>query len=314
MILDYAGACGILGALRSKSIKEQDLNILEEKNEAYILDFLKDYLEEKYPPTYELMFMEKALYELFLERVGKLYKFLGKRPRKILESLVQEFNLLNLSLALRKLKVEAKEDSLCFLEFSLSVFKNRRLQELFSLEELDKFLIKYPFLRRTFLRALKDLDFYKDLFYFDISLQRSYLENIWELSEDLDKKSSQLLKSFVKVKSLIYSLRLKFFQNRSLEEVRSLLPLYTFSKEALEVLKVSSFNESLDIINSSPLFLEFRRNISWNFEEELHQGFYKTFLEKRGINFFSPFVYLSFYLGQRYLTEKLIFIINNKLS
>lgn len=316
MILDYSAACGLLGGLRAKSLKDEYLDQLNEKSFSSLKDFLKDYLEEDYPEVDDILHLEKALYISLIKKTGKILRFLGRSPRESLKVFLWEFDLLNLRLLIRIIKfgLEASQYSdMFYWGYPYLIFKDKNPLAFKEFGDLEKFLKKEPPLKKIFTKALRDLDFYKDIFYFDICLDREYLQLLKNLSLRLDKKSSLLTQYFIAIKSIIYALRLKFFQKRDSAQIQSFvwsLPLFN-EKIFSEIMNVSSLENALSILEKSPLFLKFKAEVSLDFEKDMEDIFYRNFLEKRSIDFFTLHPYLSFYLKQRYLIEKMIFIMNS---
>ena len=317
MITDYSAACGLLGGLRRNSFKEDDLGKLEEKGPDFIKNLLKSYLGDDYPPKDEIHFLERALYVSCIRKTAKLLRFLAPEAREVLKALLSEFDILNLKLLIRRIKLGTDSGAemfywgfpyLAFKDIDPSIFKD--------IDNLGQYLKKSPFIREIFTKALGDLKFHKDIFYFDIRLDREYFNLLKNISLGLDRDSSVLIQNFISIRSLTFALRLKFFQGKDSNEIRSVLSAVSLSNNNIlsHLLSASSLEDALSIIEKSFSFLRFKAKLSLDFEEDLTGIFYKQFLRRRGVNFFSLHPYLVFYLSQRYLIEKIIFIMNDRLN
>ncbi len=317
MITDYSAACGLLGGLRRNSFKEDDLSKLEGESPDFIKNLLKSCLGDDYPPKDEIDFLERALYVSCIKKTTKLLRFLAPEAREVLKALILEFDILNLKLLIRRIKLGTDSGAemfywgfpyLAFKDIDPSVFKD--------IDSLEQYLKKSPFIRGIFTKALGDLKFHKDIFYFDIRLDREYFNLLKNISLGLDRDSSLLIQNFISVRSLIYALRLKFFQGKDSNEIRSVLNIASISNNDIlsHLLSASSLEDALSVIEKRFPFLKFREKLSLDFEEDLTGVFYEQFLKRRGVNFFSMRPYLTFYLSQRYLIERIIFIMNNRLN
>jgi len=317
MILDYSAACGVLGGLRRRSLKESDIEQFKEKDAAFLKESLRKYLEEDYPPQDRTDYLERALYVSHLKKTVKLLRFLDVSVSGVLKALLLEFDILNLKLLMRRIKLKKDVSSdMFYWGYPYLVFKNRTPDSFEEIEDLERYLKREPWTRDIFIKALKDLNFYKDIYHFDICLDREYLKLLQKESLKIERTSSLLIQYFIAVKSLIYALRLKFFQERDLEEIISGLCISPFFDEGFfsKVLNAPSLKEGLYLVEKNPIFLKFKAELSSNFEEDLRNIFYSRFLRKRGGNVFSLHPYLVFYLSQRYIIEKMIFIINSTLK
>ncbi len=314
MLLDYSAACGVLGGLKRRSFKESDLEQFKEKGPDFLRESLKNYLKEDYPHQDGVDYLERALYVSHIKKTVKLLRFLDASVSGVLKALLLEFDILNLKLLMRRIKLgkDAGAD-MFYWGYPYLVFKSKSPASFKEIEDLNKYLKKEPLIRGVFIKALKDLDFYKDIYHFDICLDREYFKLLQKESLKIDGKSSLLLQYFIAIKSLMYALRLKFFQGIDSDGIRSAVctPPF-FDKEFLsKVLNAVSLEEALSLIETSRIFSKFKAELSSDFEEDLENIFYRRFLKKRGFDIFTLHPYLAFYLSQRYLVEKMIFIINN---
>jgi len=316
MIFDYTAACGLLGGLRRGSLKEEMIEKIK-RDGSSIKEFLKSYLEEDYPPQEGNEYFERALYISFIKKIGKLLKFLGSEAEEIVKTLLYEFDILNLRLLIRKIELKKEVGAEMFYWGGpYLTFKDKCPSSFKDIDELQHYLRRAPLLRRIFLKSFDDFKFHKEIFYFDIRLDKEYFSLLRKKSFGLERDASQLVDYFITIKLLIYALRLKFFQGRDLREIRinlGSLPLIN-DKVFSQVLNASSLEEALSVIEKSSSFLKFRAKFPLNFEEGMEGFFYQRFLRRRGINFFSIYPYLSFYLNQRYFIEKMVFIINDRLT
>jgi len=314
MITDYSAACGLLGGLRRNSFKEGDLDKLGEKEPESLKDLLKAYLGEDYPSKDEVDSFERALYVSCIKKTVKLLKFLPPEARLVLKTLLSEFDILNLKLLIRQIMLHTDvEAQLFYWGFPYLAFKDTDPYAFKDIDALEQYLKKRPVIRGIFIKALSDLKFHKDIFYFDIRLDREYFNLLKNVSLGLDNNSTSLIQHFIAIRLLTYALRLKFFQGRSLQEIRPIMSAFSSFNDT-SFLNASSLEEAISNIEKSHIFIRFKEKLSLNFEEDLESIFYKQFLRKRGVNFFSVYPYLVFYLSQRYFIEKMIFIINSKLN
>jgi len=314
MILDYSAACGVLGGLKRRSLKESDIEQFKEKEAGFLKESLKKYLRDDYPPQDRADYLERALYSSHIKKIVKLLRFLDASVSGVLKALLLEFDILNLKLLMRQIKLgKVISSDMFYWGYPYLAFKSKDPTSFKEIEDLKKYLKRDPLIRSFFIRALKDLDFYKDIYHFDICLDREYLKLLQKESLKIDRKSSSLIQYFIAIKSLMYALRLKFFQRRDFDEILSTVCVSPFfDKEFLsKMLNAVSLEEALSFIEASRIFLKFKAELSSDFEEDLENIFYSQFLQKQGGDIFTLHPYLVFYLRQNYLVEKMIFIINN---
>lgn len=311
MIINYSSACGVLGALRRNSIKEDELDRIEKKEQSFLKNLLKKYLGQDYPSEEEIDSFERALYLSFIKKIVKLLKFLPPEPSFVLKTLLSEFDILNLKILIRQITLNTdRGKELFYWGFPYLAFKDINPSTFKDVDTLEQYLIKRPYIKEIFKKGLDDLNFHKDIFYFDISLDREYFKLLENISTELDEKSKNLIRHFITIKILIYALRLRFFQGKDVKEILSIMGKISPLNKDVSFLKTSSLQESISVIEKSYIF----EKLSLDFEEDIENTFYNQFLKKRGVNFFTLYPYLVFYLNQRYLIEKVIFIINDKLK
>lgn len=310
---DYAAAWGVLGGLKRRSFRESDLEEFKGKDPGFLKEVLKNYLEDDYPPREDIEYLERALYISHIKKTIKLLRFLALSVSKVLRILLLEFDILNLKLLIRSIILEINVSSdMFYWGYPYLVFKSKDPASFKNIEDLKEYLKREPLIKGIFIKAIRDFEFYKDIYHFDICLDKEYFHLLQKESLKIDQASSLLLQYFVAVKSLIYGLRLKFFQERDFPQIqRAVCILPLFDKEFFStVFKTSSLEEALRQLEESSVFSKFKMKLSTNFEEDLGGFFYHRFLKRRSFNIFTLFPYLSFYLRQRYLIEKMIFIIN----
>ncbi len=317
MIYKYSAACGLLGGLRRNSFKGKEVIDIERQTPEAVRILLKKYLKSDYPSEEKIHYIERALNISFLKKAAKLIKFLDTEAKEVVKTLVSEFDMFNLKLLIRRIHLNTNEgDDMFYWGFAPLVFKDKNPCDFRDIEELRLYLRRKPILYCAFNRAFENFRFHRDIFYFDFCLDEEYLALLKYTSSSLDYNSRRLLENFISIRVLTFALRLKFFQGRDYEEVRTLLGRHRLLNRGVlsQIMNVSSLEEAIAIIEKNPLFSKLRLRFSLNFEEDLDNVFYKQFLKKRGVNFFSMYPYLVFYLSQRYLIEKLVFIVNDRFK
>ncbi len=317
MISEYSAACGLLGGLRRNSFKEEEFDEIKQQGREYLVSYLKRYLGDDYPPQEDVSYLERAVYISFIKKAGRLIRFLPPEAAEVIKLLVSEFDIFNLKLLIRRIELNTDAGTHMFYwGFPFLAFKDTNPSRFKTIDEVNSYLKRKSHLATVFQKALGDLKFHKDIFYFDLRLDREYLSLLDYITARLDSLSAGVLENFVGVHCLVYALRMKFFQDRESDEVRLLLGgRGCLGKDVLSrILKASSLQEALSIIEKDKAFLKFKLQLSPDFEEDMASIFYREFLQRRGVNFFSFHPYLVFYLRQRYLVEKLVFFINQQMG
>ncbi len=312
MIFNYSGAVGLLGALKSKSLKEEHLNKVKDKDIKTCTEILKFYLpENKLPST--LLELEHSLNLGYIKRITKLLRFLKGKAFLALKSLLFEYEIFNLKLLMRSIYYNLSLEevkSIFYFGIPFLIFK-RFPSQISTYKDIEHFLKKTQFLKEIFEEAFKAFQHYKDIFFFEVHLDIRFLRFLKEVANFLRDKGSFILENYVDFMSLIWALRFKFFQNRDKAQIYKFFSQILNEKILSKILEVVNLDEALNLIEEN-----FKEKIfeSSDFERDLKEYFFSNFLKKRELNLFCSVPFLMYALKQKYFLERLIFILNSKQS
>ncbi len=310
-MFSYSGAIGVLGALRKRSLKEEDLFTIEKKSLKASIEHLKFYFPLQTSSLKTLSEVEHLLNLGFIERITKLLRFLKNEAFLVLRSLLFEYDIFNIKLLSRSVHSSLPLERIEKFFYLWSPFLAFRAlpQNIKTYQDIERLLRRSFFLKKMFAKALNAFSYHKDIFYFEVSLDMEFLNFLKEISKNLTERGKIILENYMRVNSLIWILRFKFFQNREKTEIYNFFSSVLEKEVLFKILKTDSLFKALEVIEN---FVKFSLSETEDFEEGLKQYLFSKFLRKREVRIFSSAPFLIYALKQKYILERIIFTLNKK--
>lgn len=221
--------------------------------------------------------LERALRAELIRSCEKVLRFMGGKPSRLVQILIQYFDLLNVKTAIRNLcRVGLKEEEVTSLLFDTGRWGLLRKSDLAAVSDFPALgaLLRPTFLFRGYEAALRQYQVDEEVFSFESALELSYFGYLWERVRalgGLDRSyGAEILKTYGDTKSVIWFLRLRFVRQMEVHSIVNYLLLFGGESAALpftEVLSMESEREAFEQLAEGllPRFRRFYREIPDSF-------------------------------------------------
>ncbi len=306
---------GLLGALKDKGLNASKYKYLKNLDYKDIVDFLlSDYILQEYRDRVEnnLESLEFFLRLTYLKTTSKFLRFTKGPEHEFLKIFLREYDIYNLKIIIRAI-ILGGERSEQIYQFPFSIFY-KNLPPFNTVNEILNFLRKEKEFRDIVDAGLQEYKKRQEYFYFEVKMDKLWLQLLKSYSQQLGNEVYSKVQRWLAVIYILWALRLIHIHNRDKQEVLAQLDLsnqYLNKKLVNSILNASDLKEALEVVSIHFDVPE----MEFNWETTINDLFFNREIESKfGFGVFSFFPIFRFVFQQRYYTENIIYLLNEKIA